>query len=163
MAFQEADNMNRKQKNIILAMLKNKEISKNYTTNYWFSHKDFLDPTDNFTDFACERLDGKQGYASLIEHLLGLDETAKIFVQVYGLEDHNNEQFIYADTLIIFSKLSLTEIKQFFYQSEDLFPSDVGEETDFPQSTFFISDNGKRIPCAELYDNDHSVYYCWWD
>jgi hypothetical protein len=79
------------------------------------------------------------------------------------LEYHNNEQFIYADTLIIFSKLSFTEIKHFFYQSEDIFPSDVGEETDFPQSTFFINDNGKLIPCAELYDNDYSVYYCWRD
>lgn len=155
--------MNSQQKNIILAMLKNKEISKNYTTNYWFSHKDFLDPTDNFTDFACERLDGKQGYAALIEHLLGLDETAKIFVQVYGLEEDNNEQCIYADTLIIFSKLSLYEIKQIFHGSQDIFPDDIGKEVDFSQPTFLIDDNGELIPSTKLSYDDYSIYYCWWD
>jgi len=37
----------------------------------------------------------------LIEKSLSIDETAKIFVQVYGLEEDNNEQCITADTLII--------------------------------------------------------------
>lgn len=155
--------MNNQQKDTILTLLKNDEISKNYKANYWFSYKDFLDPADNFTDFVCERLDGKQRYTALIENLLSIDETAKIFVQVYGLEDHKNGQFVYADTLIIFSKLPLARIKQIFYQSKDIFPSDMGEETNFPQSAFLISDNGKLIPCTELCSSDDSVYYCWWD
>ncbi|MBR9942571.1 hypothetical protein KE502_01680 [Clostridiaceae bacterium Marseille-Q3526] len=67
----------------------------------------------------------------MIEKLLSIDETAKIFVQVYGLEEDNNEQCITADTLIIFSKLSLYEIKQIFNEPKDIFPSDIREVTDF--------------------------------
>jgi len=155
--------MDSQQKGTILTLLKVDEMTRNYTNNYWFSYKDFLDPTDDFTDFSCERLDGKQGYLALIENLLSIDGTAKVFVQVYGLEEDNNEQCITADTLIIFSKLSLYKIKQIFNESNDIFPSDIGEETDFSQQTFLIGDNGELIPSAKLLDDDYSVYYCWWD
>ena len=111
--------MNNQQKGTILTLLKIDESNRNYTNNQWFSYKDFLDPTDDFTDFSCERLEGKQKYITLIEKLLSIDETAKIFVQVYGLEEDNNEQCITADTLIIFSKLSLYEIKQIFNEPKD--------------------------------------------
>lgn len=154
--------MNNQQKTTILTLLKADESSRNYRNHYWFSYKDFLDPTDNFTDFSCECLDGKQRYIDLIENLLKIDETAKIFVQVYGVED-NNEQCIYADTLIIFSKLPLIEIKPIFYEPKDIFPSDIGEETDFSQSTFLISDNGELIPGNKLLNDDCFIYYCWWD
>ena len=117
--------MNNQQKGTILTLLKIDESNRNYTNNQWFSYKDFLDPTDDFTDFSCERLEGKQKYITLIEKLLSIDETAKIFVQVYGLEEDNNEQCITADTLIIFSKLSLYEIKQIFNEPKDIFPSDI--------------------------------------
>lgn len=97
----------------------------------------------------------------MIEKLLSIDETAKIFVQVYGLEEDNNEQCITADTLIIFSKLSLYEIKQIFNEPKDIFPSDIREVTDFSQSTFLIDNNGKLIRACEeksvikiFYDND---------
>ena len=99
----------------------------------------------------------------MIENLLGIDETAKIFVQVYGLEEDNNEQYITADTLIIFSKLSLSKIKQIFNEPKDIFPSDIGEEIDFSQQTFLIGDHGELISGAKLLDNDYFVYYCWWD
>ncbi len=62
------------------------------------------------------------------QNLLHIDENAKVFVQVYGMEN-DNEPFVYADTLIIFSKLSLDRIKQIFNESEDIFPSDIGEES----------------------------------
>jgi len=155
--------MDPQQKGTILTLLKVDKMNRNYTNNYWFSYKDFLDPTDDFTDFLCERLDGKQGYIALIENLLSIDETAKIFVQVYGLEEDNNEQCICADTLIIFSKLSLYEIKQIFNEPQDIFPSDVGEKTDFSQPTFLIGDNGELIPSTKLISDDHFIYYCWWD
>ena len=73
--------------------------------------------------FSCERLDGKQRYIALIENLLSIDGTAKIFVQVYGLKEDNNEQRVCADTLIIFSKLSLYELKQIFNEPQDIFPN----------------------------------------
>ncbi|MCI9420959.1 MAG: hypothetical protein HFG32_13345 [Eubacterium sp.] len=155
--------MNKQQKSTILTLMKVDKMDRDYTNNYWFSYEDFLDPTDVFTDFSCERLDGKQGYIALIEHLLSLDGTAKIFVQVYGLEEDNNEQCIYADTLIIFSKLSLYEIKQIFHGSQDIFPDDIGKEVDFSQPTFLIDDNGELIPSTKLSYDDYSIYYCWWD
>ena len=155
--------MNNQQKGTILTLLKVDNMNRNYTNNYRFSYKDFLDPEDDFTDFSCERLDGKQGYIALIENLLSIDGTAKIFVQVYGLEEDNNEQCICADTLIIFSKLSLYEIKQIFNAPQDIFPSDIGEETDFSQPTFLIGDNGELIPSTKLFSDDYFIYYCWWD
>ena len=79
--------------------------------------------------FAVECLEGKHEYIALIENLINKDKTAKIFVQVYGLD--NKDKVITADTLIIFSKLSLVEIKQIFNEPKDIFPSDIGEETDF--------------------------------
>lgn len=155
--------MNDQQKGVVLTLLKDDKINRNYTNNYWFSYEDFLDPTDDFTEFSCERLEGKQGYTALIESLIGKDGTAKVFVQVYGLEDDNQELCIYADTLIIFSKLSLDEIKQIFNEPEDIFPSDIGEETDFSQPTFLIGGNGELIPGTKLLNDDDFVYYCWWD
>ncbi len=105
------------QKKKILALLKRDEANGNYENNYWFSYKDFLDSTDGFTAFSCENFDGKQGYLAIIENLLHKDESAKIFVQVYGYEEDSKESFIYADILIIFSRLPLIEIKQIFYET----------------------------------------------
>ena len=154
--------MDNQQKGTILTLLKVDEITGNYTNNYWFTYKDFLDPTDDFTAFECERLEGKERYTALIENLLSIDKCAKVFVQVYGMEN-DSEPFVYADTLMIFSKLSLDGIKQIFNESEDIFPSDIGEETDFSQPTFLIGNNGQIIPGAELFKGNDSVYYCWWD
>ena len=97
----------------------------------------------------------------MIENLINKDKTAKIFVQVYGLD--NKDKVITADTLIIFSKLSLVEIKQIFNEPKDIFPSDIGEETDFSQPTFMIGDNGELISITELSHEGQRVYYCWWD
>ena len=93
----------------------------------------------------------------MIENLLSIDGTAKIFVQVYGLEEDNNEQCVCADTLIIFSKLSLYDIKQIFNEPQDIFPSDIGEETDLSQPTFLIGDNGELIPITKLFCNDYFI------
>ncbi|MCM1046752.1 MAG: hypothetical protein NC417_14705 [Candidatus Gastranaerophilales bacterium] len=154
--------MFQKQKESILALLKTAENNKDYRNRYWFSYQDFLDPTDHFTSFSCEDLDGKQEYIALIENLLIADENAKIFVEVYGFEEVENERFIYADTLIIFSKLSLIEIKQIFNEPQDIFPSDIGEVDDL-QHEFMIDDNGDLVPAVNLPNKGDSVYYCWWD
>ena len=153
--------MNHQQKAIIVTLLKTDKMNQNYVNRYWLPYKDYLDPTDDFTDFSCECLEGKQKYVTLIENLIGKDETAKIFVQVYGLEDR--DRVITADTLIIFSKLSLVEIKQIFNEPKDIFPSDIGEETDLVTPAFLISDNGELISGTSLFNDEQSVYYCWWD
>lgn len=155
--------MNNRQKDTISALLKVAEMNRNYTNKYWFSYKDFLDPADDFTDFACERLDGKQGYIAVIENLLKIDKTAKIFVQVYGLEENHDEQCITADTLMIFSKLPLYRIEQIFNAPKDIFPSDIGEETAPFRQAFLIGDTGELISSTTLLDDDYFVYYCWWD
>ena len=153
--------MNNRQKDTIVTLLKTDSVNGNYTNNYWFSYKDYLDPADDFTDFACESLEGKQEYIALIENFISKDKTAKVFVQVYGLD--NNNQVITADTLIIFSKLTLVEIKEIFHEAKYIFPSDIGEETDFSQPTFLIGDNGELISSTKLFHDEQSVYYCWWD
>lgn len=111
--------MNNLQKDTILTLLKTDKMNGNYTNNYWFSYKDYLNPIDDFTDFCCECLEGKIEYIALIENLINKDKTAKVFVQVYGLED--KDKVITADTLIVFSKLSLVEIKQVFNEPKDIF------------------------------------------
>lgn len=152
-----------KQKETILAVLKSNKADKNYERTYWFSYQDFLDPEDNFTSFSCEELDGKRGYIALIEKLLRADETAKVFVEVYGFEEVNSEPFIYAETLIIFSKLSLSEVRQIFSEPEDIFPDDIGEVTGQAEQSFIIGSNGEFVPAARLFCDGASVYYCWWD
>lgn len=155
--------MVQKQKEMILALLKSNEANKNYKKGYCFSFEDFLDPTDNFTDFSGENLEGKQEYIVLIENLLRIDENAKVFVEVYGFEQDDNDEFIYADTLIIFSTLPFFEIKRVFNESKDIFPSDVGEYNDFSSQKFVIDDKGNFFPIGKFFDRGYSVYYCWWD
>ena len=105
--------MLQKQKEVIIELLKSDEANGIYENKYWFPYEEFLNPSEDFTAFSCENLDGKQDYINLIETLLNADETAKIFVEVYGYEEDDNEQFIDADTLIIFSKLPLWDRANF--------------------------------------------------
>ncbi len=154
--------MLKKQKETILTLLKSDEADKYYKRRYWFSYKDYLDPTDKFTGFSCENLDGKREYIALIENLLHADANAEIFVEVYGLCSDDSDEFIYADTLIIFSTLTLFEIKQIFNEPNDIFPSDIGELADFSQS-FVVDNNGNLYPAVSLLNGDYSAYYCWWD
>ena len=154
--------MNTQQKEKILNLLEADRNRGDYTNRYWFSYHDYLDPTDDFTDFSCERLDGKREYIALIENLLRKDETAKIYVEVYGLEDVD-ERLISADTLILFSRLPLNEIEEIFNEPEGIFPSEIGEITDFTRPTFLIGDSGELIPGTELFGEDFTVCFCWWD
>ena len=54
--------MDNQQKGTILTLLKIDKTNRNYSNNYWFKYKDFLDPADSFTAFLCGQLEGKQGY-----------------------------------------------------------------------------------------------------
>ncbi len=72
--------MNNLQKDTILTLLKTDKMNGNYTNNYWFSYKDYLNPIDDFTDFCCECFEGKLEYIALIENLINKDKTAKVFV-----------------------------------------------------------------------------------
>ena len=153
-----------KQKEVILSLLKINASDENGRTRYWFLYEDFLDPTDAFTDFSCEALDGKREYIALIENLLAVDSNAKIFVEVYGIDDDGDANIsIYADTLFIFSKQSLSEIKEVFNKSMDIFPSDIGEIEIHLQQIFVIGDNGDLTPAKRFFNEGYYTYYCWWD
>lgn len=149
-------------KKAIITLLKLDEANGNYENNYWFSYQDFFDPEDDFTCFSCETLEGKQKYITLIENLLEIDKTAKIFVEVYGLEE-DNKPFIYADTMIIFSKLSLLDIQKIFKEPKDIYPDYIEKMTDFSNKSFIVRENGKLIPAKSLSRKDCMVYVCWWD
>ena len=150
--------MNNKQRDTILSLLKTDKMNRSYINRYWFSYMDFLDPTDASADFSCEHLEGKQPYIALIEKFLCADQTAKIFGEIYGLEEDNNEQYICAETLIIFSKLPLNEIASIFNEPEDIFPSDIAEETDFSRPTFLIDANGEAQPINPPPNDDYSIF-----
>ena len=75
----------------------------------------------------------------------------------------DKDKVITADTLIVFSKLPLAEIKQVFNEPKDIFSDDIREETDLSQPTFLVGDNGELISITELSHEEQSVYYCWWD
>ncbi|MDE7183247.1 MAG: hypothetical protein K2O40_01985 [Lachnospiraceae bacterium] len=156
--------MNPQQKTAIIPILKTVEATRSYQTNYWFAYQDYLDPTDDFTDFVCERLEGKQAYLDLIQELLTADQTAKIFVQVYGYEEYENAFVICSDTLIILSRLSFSEIEHIFNAPKDIFPSDIGiEQPFFAQQSFVVGENGDLLPAENFCAKGHSAYYCWWD
>ncbi len=163
--------MNAQQRGTILVLLKTDEINKSYQTRYWFSYKDYLDPEDSFTDFAYANVDGKQEYINLIESLFHLDAAARVYVEVYGLEEIDGDPLIYAETLIIMSRLPLDDIKRVFNAPDDIFPSDIGEETNlsqplFPEiveKRFLIGSHGELISGRNLIRENESVYYCWWD
>lgn len=155
--------MHQRQKETILERLSFARDNRDYAARYWLAYQDYLDPTDHFTSFVCEDLEGKQEYLALIKKLLDADENAKIFVKVYDFEEEDNEQFFHAETLIIFSRLSLPEIEQIFKEPEDIFPSDIGELTDSLEQNFIVGDDGSLIPAESLFGDGCFAYYCWWD
>ena len=156
------------QKETALSLLRFAENNRAYGNNYMIPYKDFLDPTDDFTDLNCERLEGKQDYIDLLDQLFQADESAYIYVCLYGFEEDHDDIAIYSDTLIVFSRLPLAEVQQIFNSAEDIFPSDVGEITDFNETYFVIDETGKKCQAADYVKqhhlaSNHSIYYCWWD
>lgn len=131
------------QRGTVLTLLKTDKLNQSYHTRYWFSYQDYLDPEDPSTDFADANIDGRQEYIDLIESLFRFDDTARVYVEVYGFEETDSEPIIYAETLIIMSRLPLDDIKQIFNKPDDIFPSDIGEETDFSQPIYFIDSHGE--------------------
>ena len=150
----------------ILALLREREQRRDYSHNYLFPYKDYLDANDPFTDFNCERDEGKENYMALIDQVVAMDPAAQIFVEVYSLEEDDDEEYIYADTLIIFSALPLADVKRIFSQSKDLFPSDVGElqDQDFYDKVNLVVTRDGSMQSVDLFrGRDHHCYYCWWD
>lgn len=155
--------MFQKQKEIILLLEKAKFDSKDFGINYLLPHKDFFDCADDFTDFNCERLDGKENYLSLINQIVDADEIAKVFVSVYGFEEDENDTWIDADTLIIFSGLPFSYIQQIFNKSSEISPSDIDNIIDFDENYIIIDKDGNQSLAKALCNDNYYTYFCWWD
>lgn len=155
--------MLQKQKESILSLVKAKDISKDFSQQYLLPYIDFFDLGDNFTDFQCERDEGKALYVSFIESLTCTDKYAQIFVEIYGVEEDGDDFWIYADTLIIFSELSFSEIKQIFSKSKDVFPSEIGEIKEINEKDILIYKDGTQHLLVASCSRAYNFYYCWWD
>ncbi len=155
--------MLQKQKEVVLTLVKTAYENRKFTHHYLIPYEDFFDIEDDFTDFQCERKEGKIQYISLIKQLMDKDENAQIFVDVYGFEEFGSDTWIYADTLIVFSELSLFQMKHLLYMRDDVFPSDVGEIEDITEDYVVINGEGIMRPVHELCSSSVKVYFCWWD
>ncbi len=112
--YERINDMYQKQKEKAMELLKNNEKNRDYTNRYWIPYADYLDPADCFSTFSCDYLDGKQGYLDLIDNLLRADQTAKVFVELYGCDSFDGKPCINAETLILFSRLPLSDIEHIF-------------------------------------------------
>lgn len=153
--------MNAKQKECIMPLLRSAEDHRDYSKSYLFPYQDFFDPTDDFTVFLCEELEDKGPYLEQILRLIQEDESAQAFAETYGFEEDGEHTWIYSDTLIIFSKLPLARIERIFNEPEDIFPSQIGEFSDFDENNLVIGEDG--IPAVTAPGEGQKIYYCWWD
>lgn len=154
--------MFQKQKDTILSLLKADDQSKDFH-RYLLPYKDFFDIEDGFAEFQCERYEGKAPYISLAEQLTDRDENAQIFVELYGIEDDDDAPYIYAETLVIISALSFSEIESILTRPKDIFPSDIGQIKEFTEKDIVIDQDGKKHFMTEFYTGHDNFYYCWWD
>lgn len=145
------------QKKKITELLSARESNKEYDKNYWIPYEDYFDIQDNNIDFACETLGGIQVYKDVIEELSEADDKAKVYVDVYGIEDG----IIYSETLVVYSGLSLDEVTKVFNKTPSVEPSDIGEYKIDTKRAFIINKNGQIESIEE--NGGLNVYYCWWD
>ena len=154
--------MLKEQKDWILEIVKKDYDKRDFNHSYLLSYKDFLDVDEMFTDFNCERSLGKQQYITLIEKITVKDKAAKVYVEIYGVEEEQDDVWVYADTIIIFTALSFQDIQELLNGSSDLFPSDIGEIEDITKD-YKIIKNGQLYSATEIHTDLSNIYYGWWD
>ncbi len=154
--------MLKEQKDWIFKIVKNDYEKREFKNNYLLSYKEFLDIDELFTDFNCERSLGKQQYITLIEKIIVKDKAAKVYVEICGMEEEDDDVWIYADTIIIFTTLLIQDIQELLNDSSDLSPSDIGEIEEITKD-YKIIKNGQLYSVAEIHTDLSNIYYCWWD
>lgn len=160
--------MTKKQKEIILPLLRKQDEERNYLERYLVEYKEFLNVADMFTDFCCERAEGKEQYSAMIEEIIKRDNAAKIFVEVYGFEEEadGTDIFIYSETLIIFTVLPDEQIQEVIDMSGDIFPSDFGEanqDNSQMNEAFVVDAEGKLNSVIQYCEEKRRMLYFWWD
>lgn len=151
------------QKERILSLVKAAEKNKDFSNHYLLPYQEFFDTRHDFTEFNCERMEGKANYLTLIDELTSIDQDTKVFVEVSGFEEDGDDIWICADTLIISSKLYLSDIRQIFENPIDIDPSEIGSMEGFTEKDMVISKDGILHPMHELCDREYNYYFCWWD
>lgn len=143
--------MHQQQKKTIIPLLKTAEATRSYQTKYWFTYQDYLDPDDDFTDFVCERLEGKQPYLDLIQQVLAADQTAKFLCRFTAMRNMN---------------MRLIQIHLFFLLRRSLFSADYPF---LKLSTFFMrrkisfqAISGKKVLTlhSRLLLSENMAIYC---
>ena len=155
--------MQQKQKEAIASLLEKQAEDRDFKTSYLIEYREYLDSTDAFTEFNCERAEGKEQYAVMIEQVRDRDRGAKVFVAVYGLEGQDEDRYIYADTLIILSNLSEEMVQEVIDQSGDIFPSEFSELNYNLENYFIIDIIGEKSPLMSLLEEGQRVINFWWD
>lgn len=160
--------MTEKQKETILPLLRRQEEEGRYTELYLIAYEEYLDTEDTFTDFWCERAEGKQQYTEMIAEVVKRDAGAKVFVEVYGFEEEEDgsDIFIYAETMILLTELLDEQIQQVMDGAGDIFPSELGEvsqENDALERAFVIDAAGCKLPLMHYLQEKQRILYYGWD
>lgn len=154
--------MHQQQKEKLLQLMKAARENRDYGKYYLTEYEEYLNSNESFTDFNCERGEGKLPYKSLIEKIINADEHAKIYVELYGFEEQPDDTFIYADTLIIFSRLPYEDINRLLNEPSDIFPSETGELENMTEVYTLVKD-GSLYPISDIVNPACKMYFCWWD
>lgn len=161
--------INEKQKEQILQLLS----QENYNLHYLFPYEYFLDAEDNFTEFNCERQEGKEEFLPAVERLKELDHGCQVFADVWGILSKEpdggcetpEEPWIYSESLIIFSSLSLEQVKDCFTVLRRNYwePSEIGRDEGSMDCWRIAEEAFPGFKFAPITVKPENIYYCWWD
>lgn len=164
--------INKIQKEQILQVLS----QKNDNLHYLFPCQYFLDTEDDFTEFNCERQEGKAEFLPAIWCLEELDQGCQVFADVWGIlpksskePDHGHqipeEPWIYSESLIIFSSLSLEQVKDCFavLMGDYWYPSEIGMDENSLERWRIAEEALFGFEFSPVTVKPDHVYYCWWD
>lgn len=164
--------MNEKQKEQILQVLS----QENHNLHYLIPYEYFLDAKDNFTEFNCQRQEGKEEFLPAVWRLKELDHGCQVFADVWGIlpkslkeSDHgcpiSEEQWIYSESLIIFSSLSLEQVEDCFavLMENYWYPSEIGTDENSLECWRIAEEALPVFKFSPVTIKPDHIYYCWWD
>ena len=135
-----------KQQKRPLSPSKTAEATRSYQTSTGSLIRIISTPMTTSRTLYARRLEGKQPYLDLIQQVLAADQTAKILCRFTAMRNMNMRLIqihfvLSAETLLVLSRLSLSEIEHIFHAPEDIFPSDIGKNALTLHSRLLLSEN----------------------
>lgn len=123
--------------------------------------EDYLDPAEPFTELNCQRGEGKKDYAAMIRGFLRLDENARIFAELYGLEgEDEGDAWVWADTLLAITTLPPEQAEEYFYNDPRVWPSQASALPD-RYDLLVVDRDGAARPLT-LREGE-TICSLWWD